>query len=147
MDRYGEKKRTAEEDQIKLLKDYAIRSFRITTGEPDVAYFMPILKFLGLRGLERKCNKLQKEGDALMDSLIEEVRKKIPEFSNGSGETEEKVIELLLARQKDDPKRYSDETIRGLLLVSSFEGSYNFYYHSSLVLTFKAKFTRYKLSR
>nr|GEU99432.1 cytochrome P450 81E8-like [Tanacetum cinerariifolium] len=104
--RYGQKKRTTEDDQIKStsLKDYVIRSFRITTGEPDVAYFMPILKSLGLRGLERKCNELQKKGDALMDSLIEDVRKKIPEFSIGSGEMEEKVIELLLARQKDDPK-------------------------------------------
>lgn len=117
--RYAEKKRTTEDDQIKStsLKDYVICSFRITTGETDVAYFVPILKFLGLRGrLERKCKELQKKGDAVMNSLIEEVRKKIPEFSNGTGETEEKVIELLLARQKDDPKRYSDETIRGLLL-------------------------------
>nr|GEW57164.1 cytochrome P450 81E8-like [Tanacetum cinerariifolium] len=32
------------------------------------------------------------------------------------GGTEEEAIELLLARQKDDPKRYNDETIRGLLL-------------------------------
>ncbi|PWA44782.1 cytochrome P450-like protein [Artemisia annua] len=113
--RYAKKKKAADDDQ---LKDYAIHSFRITTKETDVGYFMPVLKFLGLiRGLERKCNKLQKQGDAAMDSLIEEVRKKIPEFSNGSGEKEEKVIEFLLARQKDEPKGYSDETIRGLLLV------------------------------
>ena len=102
------------------MQDYAIRSFRITTKETDVGYFMPILKFLGLRGLERKCHKLQKQGDAAMDNLIEEIRKKIPEFSNGSGKTEEKVIEFLLARQKDHPKHYSDNTIKGLLLVSSF---------------------------
>ncbi|PWA93478.1 cytochrome P450-like protein [Artemisia annua] len=117
--RYAEKKKAADDDQIKptLLKDYVICSFRITTGEPDVGYFMPILKFLGLRGLERKCNKLQKQGDEVMDNYIAELSKKIPEFSTGSGETEEKVIDFLLARQKNDPKHYSDETIRGLLLV------------------------------
>ncbi|KAI3684655.1 hypothetical protein L6452_33880 [Arctium lappa] len=115
------RKKMAEGDAthpISLL-DYVTRSFRMTTGEPDVGYFMPILKLIGLtRGLEQRCNELQKKGDLLMDSLIQEVRTMM-----GSGEKEEKVIEFLLARQKEDPKRYTDEMIKGLVLVLMSAGT------------------------
>ncbi|KAI3684658.1 hypothetical protein L6452_33883 [Arctium lappa] len=90
----------------------------MTTGETDVGYFMPILKLIGLKGLEQRCNELQKKGDLLMDNLIQEVRTMM-----GSGEKEEKVIEFLLARQKEDPKRYTDEMIKGLVLVLMSAGT------------------------
>ncbi|KAI3684653.1 hypothetical protein L6452_33878 [Arctium lappa] len=109
-------------ESISLL-DYVTRSFRMTTGEPDLGYFMPILKFLGLKGLEHRSKELQKKGDLLMDNLIKELRTTMLEFSDGPGEKEEKVIEFLLARQKDDPTRYPDEIIRGLLLVLMASGT------------------------
>lgn len=118
--RYCRKKMAAGDmtQPISLL-DYVTRSFRMTTGEPDVGYFMPILKLLGLRGLEQRCNELQNKGDFLMDSLIQELRTRML----GSGEKEEKVIEFLLARQKEDPKRYTDEMIKGLVLVLTSAGT------------------------
>ncbi|KVH98298.1 cytochrome P450 81D1-like [Cynara cardunculus var. scolymus] len=114
-------KKMAEGDvtQPISLLDYVTRSFRMTTGEPDVGYFMPILKLLGLRGLEQRCNDLQKKGDLLMDSIIHELKTRML----GSGEKEDKVIEFLLARQQDDPKLYPDEMIKGLVLVLTSAGT------------------------
>ncbi|KAI3513048.1 hypothetical protein L1887_20373 [Cichorium endivia] len=103
------------------LLDYVTHSFRMTTDEPDVGYFMPILKLLGLN-LEQRCKELQKIGDSLMDSLIEKLRTRMPDIE-GSGQKEEKVIELLLARQKENPKRYPDELIRGLVQVLMSAGT------------------------
>ncbi|KAJ9559864.1 hypothetical protein OSB04_005024 [Centaurea solstitialis] len=113
-------KETNKIESISFL-DYATRSFRVTTGEPDLGYFMPILKLLGQSGLEQRSKELQKKGDLLMDNLIKDLRTTMLEFSDGSGDQkrEEKVLDFLLARQKDDPKRYPDEIIRGLMLVSS----------------------------
>ncbi|KAJ9560129.1 hypothetical protein OSB04_005289 [Centaurea solstitialis] len=123
--RYCRKKMAKADDvsQPISLLDYATRSFRMTTGEPDACYFMPILKLLGMKDLEQRCNELQRKGDILMDSLIEEVRTRML-----SGEKEENVIEFLLARQKDDPKQklnklYSDEIISGLVMVLASAGT------------------------
>lgn len=113
-------KKMAEGDVTKpiSLLDYVTRSFRMTTGEPDACYFMPIFKLLGVRGLEERCNELQKQGDLLMDNLIQGLKTRMP----GSGEKEENVIEFLLARQRDDPKLYPDEMIKGLVLVLTAAG-------------------------
>lgn len=100
--------------------DYVTHSFRMTTDEQDVGYFMPLLKTLGLITLEQRCKELQKKGDSLMDSLIEELRSKMRDIE-GSGQKEGKVIEFLLARQKENPERYPDKLIRGLVQVCSFD--------------------------
>nr|XP_043635874.1 cytochrome P450 81Q32-like [Erigeron canadensis] len=117
--RYSQKKITAEGEttESNSLKEYVMESFRITTGETDTGYFMPILKALGLmNALEERCKKLQEKGDSLLSRLIEELRPSIAEFSNQTCETEEKVLNFLLARQKDDPKNYRDDIIKGLML-------------------------------
>lgn len=118
LDSFRQKKSTEdgeEKESISLL-EYATRSFKIVTGDTDVVYFMPILKLLGVTWLEKKCRYLQRKGDSIMDDLINEVRNK---SLDGLCEEEEKVIQFLLERQKEDPKRYTDEIIRGLVLVSS----------------------------
>ncbi|XP_071685575.1 cytochrome P450 81D1-like [Rutidosis leptorrhynchoides] len=98
------------------LQEYVTRSFRMTTEETDVGYFMPILKLFGLKSLDQRCKKLQEIGDSLMDGLIEEIKRTAPDFSDISGDTQETVIEFLLDKQKTDPKNYSDQKIRGLVL-------------------------------
>ncbi|CAH1424570.1 unnamed protein product [Lactuca virosa] len=121
---YCPKKMTCEGNGMESISmvDYVTHSFRMTTDEPDVGYFMPLLKMLGLITLEQRCKELQKKGDSLMDSLIEELRTRMPDIE-GSGQKEGKVIEFLLVRQKENPKRYPDELIRGLVQVLMSAGT------------------------
>lgn len=117
--RYCGQKDKAEGDETESISllDYATNSFKMTTAESDVEYFMPILKFLRLTDLEQRCNELQSKGDSCMDTIIEDIRKRTSDqFHNGSCQKEENVIQCLLEKQKDYPKHYPDETIRGLLL-------------------------------
>ncbi|KAI3763015.1 hypothetical protein L1987_53461 [Smallanthus sonchifolius] len=104
---------TAEErEEINALLECSSRSFKITTEETDFVYFSPVLKLLGFTGLEQKCRKLQSKCDSLTDNLIENIR-----THDGVCKKEENVIKLLLKR------RYTNETIRGLVLVLMSAGT------------------------
>ncbi|KAI7726634.1 hypothetical protein M8C21_014188, partial [Ambrosia artemisiifolia] len=100
-----------DENELISLFEYATHSFKMTTGETDLTYFMPILKLLGLTGLEQRCTRLQRKADSLMNNLINKIRE---------NSTEEKsLIKLLLDKQKEDPQHYTDKIIGGLGLVSA----------------------------
>ncbi|KAK9073413.1 hypothetical protein SSX86_007737 [Deinandra increscens subsp. villosa] len=122
LDRYCQKKTTEEgetNEPISLL-EYATRSFKMTTGETDLIYFMPILKLLGVTDLEQRCTQMQRKGDSLLNNLLEEIREK---SNDGLCQKEEKVIQILLEKQREDPKHYSDEIIKGLVQVSLSAGT------------------------
>ncbi|KAL8225905.1 hypothetical protein R6Q57_018462 [Mikania cordata] len=117
--RYCQKKTTKEgkESESISLLEFATSSFRMTTCDPDLEYFMPILKSLGLTDLEERCMQLQKKGDILMDNILKEIRKKLHDSCHETHK-EKKVIQSLLDKQnKDSDGHYNDKIIRGLVLV------------------------------
>lgn len=88
--------------------------------------FLPVLRFLDHRGAERKLERLQEKRDAFMQRLIDENRRSDgcsfsdeEEVADGGAEGRRKtIVDVLLSLQRGDPEYYTDEIIKGLLVVS-----------------------------
>ncbi|KAF5792265.1 putative oxidoreductase [Helianthus annuus] len=75
---------------------------------------LPILRWLGMNGLERKMTKLQEKRNAYFQALIDELRKvKDEEDENKKKNT---MIAVLFRLQKSDPDYYNDKLIKIFLL-------------------------------
>ena len=80
-------------------------------GTTNISDFVPLYRWIRGRGYEKSLIELQKKRDGLMQGLIEENRKR-------SNPNEKKnMIEDLLSLQESDPEYYTDDIIRGLMLV------------------------------
>ncbi|KAK1427479.1 hypothetical protein QVD17_16165 [Tagetes erecta] len=92
----------------------------LLAGASNVNDYLPILSWLGVRGLEKKLIKLQEKRDVFFQGLIEQLRK-----SKGTedGNKRKTMIELLLSLQESDPKYYTDAMIRSFVLVLLAAGS------------------------
>ncbi|RXH91622.1 hypothetical protein DVH24_020645 [Malus domestica] len=110
---YGEQTEKLEEAQ--LFKEIVIETFELS-GATNIGDFMPVLKHLGVTGLEKKLVLLQKKRDKFMQNLIEEHRKlqrgSVPEQRSKS------MVDVLLDLKETEPEYYSDEIIRGMIQVS-----------------------------
>lgn len=81
----------------------------------NIADFLPVLRWLGVGGIEKRLILLQKKRDNFMQILIRELRT----MRCGGEEMKKKtMIEVLLDLQESEPEYYKDEIIRGLMLVS-----------------------------
>ncbi|XVE78647.1 hypothetical protein DITRI_Ditri13aG0163400 [Diplodiscus trichospermus] len=78
------------------------------------ADFFPILKWIGGRGYVKKLMKLGKRMDEFLQKLVDEVRGK------KEGNT---MIDHLLSMQQSEPHYYTDEIIKGLILVILVAGT------------------------
>ncbi|CAK9155390.1 unnamed protein product [Ilex paraguariensis] len=77
--------------------------------------FMPILKWVGFNGIEKKLAVLQEKRNQFMQDLIEEHRRM---RSNSSSEKETKtMIDVLLSFQESEPEYCKDEIIKGMMLM------------------------------
>ena len=98
----------------------------------NVGDYLPMLRWLGVKGMEKGLRELQRKRDRFMQSLIEEHRTRMAEekesyssCSNGDdGEKKKKkkkkktMIEVMLSLQEKEPDYYTDQIIRGLMLVA-----------------------------
>lgn len=81
----------------------------------NMADFLPIFRWVGDGGMEKRLILLQEKRDSLMQSLIQEHRTM---GSGGEKKQTKTMIEVLLALQESEPEYYKDEIIRGIMLVS-----------------------------
>lgn len=72
--------------------------------------FLPFLGWFGFKGLENRLTRLGREIDQLFSEMIEERKR-------GRGEEERTVIDVLLSLQETDGEQYSNEVIKGTILV------------------------------
>lgn len=109
---YGEN--VGEVEEARKFQEIVSNTFRL--AGTNISDFFPILGWLGLKGdRERKLVELQKVRDGFIQNLIEEHRRK-----GSMCEWRKKtMIEVLLSLQESEPEYYTDEIIRGLILVSS----------------------------
>ncbi|XP_076945811.1 (+)-piperitol/(+)-sesamin synthase CYP81Q2-like [Bidens hawaiensis] len=75
---------------------------------------LPVLSWLGVKGLEKKLIKLQDKRDVFFQGLIEQLRKTKGDESVNKRKT---MIELLLSLQESEPEYYTDAMIRSFVLV------------------------------
>ncbi|KAM0034931.1 putative oxidoreductase [Helianthus debilis subsp. tardiflorus] len=89
-------------------------------GASNLGDYLPVLSWLGMKGLEKKLIKLQEKRDVFFQGLIDQLRK-----SKGTEDVNKRktMIELLLSLQETEPEYYTDTMIRNLVLVLLSAGS------------------------
>ncbi|RVW67716.1 Cytochrome P450 81D11 [Vitis vinifera] len=93
----------------------------------NIGDYLPMLRWLGVKGKEEGLRELQRKRDRFMQSLIEEHRTRIAKDKESSssccngddGEKKKKktMIEVMLSLQEKEPDYYTDLIIRGLMLA------------------------------
>ncbi|XP_050363474.1 cytochrome P450 81Q32-like [Argentina anserina] len=114
---YGED--VGESNEAKIFQQIVKESVLLTGT--SIGDFLPVLKYVGSGGLEKKLVKLQEKRDKFMQHLIEEHR----EVQSGSvSEKKSKsMVEVLLSLQANEPEYYTDEIIKGMMQVMLSAGT------------------------
>ncbi|KAM1150802.1 hypothetical protein FF1_031342 [Malus domestica] len=84
-------------------------------GAANPADFLPVLNWFGVNGYEKKVKALAKRADVFLQGLIDERRSK---GRNGSS-----MIDHLLSLQESQPEYYTDQIIKGLIMVMLLAGT------------------------
>ncbi|XP_044510843.1 cytochrome P450 81Q32-like [Mangifera indica] len=120
---YGEKVMGAESEEF---REIVAETFRLV-GASNLVDFLPVLRWTGYGGTEKRLLTLQEKREKFMQSLIEEHKTKMrsDEYKNKNldGQRRKSMIEVLLCLQESDPEYYTDEMIRSLMLVILIAGS------------------------
>ena len=78
-------------------------------GASNPQEFVPLLRWIDYGGLEKRLMKLTNKTDAFLQGLIDEKRSKEEKTNT--------MIDHLLSLQKSQPEYYTDQIIKGLILV------------------------------
>ena len=116
----------AEAEEMVKFREIIADTLRLgdTTNVGD---YLPMLRWLGVKGMEKGLRELQRKRDRFMQSLIEEHRTRMAKekessssCSNGNDEEKKKktMIEVMLSLQEKEPDYYTDQIIRSLMLVA-----------------------------
>uniref|UniRef100_A0A453N815 Cytochrome P450 n=1 Tax=Aegilops tauschii subsp. strangulata TaxID=200361 RepID=A0A453N815_AEGTS len=90
----------------------------VVVGAPSVGDFFPALRWVDrLRGIDAAYARLQTKRDAFVAGLVDDHRRRRGN-AGGDGDTTS-VIDELLALQETDPEYYTDNVVKGIVLVSS----------------------------
>ncbi|KAM0937808.1 putative isoflavone 2'-hydroxylase [Dioscorea sansibarensis] len=114
---YGEADESSSEGG-KEFRDIVNETFR-HGGVSNLADFVPVMRWLGIGGHERRLKRLGRRRAEFFQRLIDEHRKRRTECGSRGGETSpperSTVIGLLLSMQEDDPEYYDDDLIKGFI--------------------------------
>lgn len=110
---YGDK--VEEMEQAKRFRDIVYDTFR-HGGASSIDDFLPVLRWLGMGGAEKRLAELQKRRDSFMQELVEECKEIMRNNGGGEGK-KETMIEMLLSSQEKEAEFYTDEIIRSLMLT------------------------------
>ncbi|XP_050214608.1 cytochrome P450 81Q32-like [Mercurialis annua] len=113
---------TAELGDGKKFKEIVAETF-LVSGSSNIGDFVPMLKWVGLTKIENRLQALQASRDTFMQDLIEEHKSVSSDDDSGSGKKCKTMIDVLLELQKQEPEYYTDEIIRGMMLVLLTAGS------------------------
>ncbi|KAL7116978.1 hypothetical protein ACP275_03G041500 [Erythranthe tilingii] len=102
-----------------------VRRFRVLieelsylSGASNPGDFLPFLQWFDYQNLEKRMIILQKEMDSFLQGLIDERRR------NGDcGGEKTTMIDSMLALQVSEPENYSDQIIKGIILVVLMAGT------------------------
>jgi len=109
---YGEDVKDEEEARIFRGLIEEIITF---AGVSNPAEFVPVLRWIDHGGMEKKVKGISKRMDAFLQGLIDKQRSKDVE--------ENTMIDHMLSLQKSQPEYYSDQIIKGFILVLLLAGT------------------------
>ncbi|KAI7985962.1 Cytochrome P450 81Q32 [Camellia lanceoleosa] len=87
----------------------------------DICDYIPILRWVGFNGFEKRLVNLQRKRCVLQD-LIDEVRQN--KINNSSTKQRKTIIEALLSLQEIEPENYTDDIIKGIVLLMFTAGTH-----------------------
>ncbi|XP_059279386.1 cytochrome P450 81C13-like [Lycium ferocissimum] len=130
MMRTGTGKRCVSEEDIGTEKGKQIIEevrgfFFATLLFMNVCDFMPVLKWFGYKGIEKKMVSAHKKRNEFLNSLFDEFRgKKVTNVSESSTrEKKSTLVETLLSLQESEPEFYTDDLIKSVLVVLFVAGT------------------------
>ncbi|KAK7822826.1 cytochrome p450 81e8 [Quercus suber] len=105
---YGYGKDVKDEEEARQFRQIMKEAFSYG-GASNPAEFVPILRWMDYGGLEKRLKNLSKRTDAFLQGLIDEHRRKEEEDNT--------MIDHMLSLQKSQPEYYTDQIIKGLILI------------------------------
>ncbi|EOY15780.1 hypothetical protein QUC31_000710 [Theobroma cacao] len=104
-------------EEARRFREIQVEALELSSAT-NIGDFLPWLKS---RKLERKLMECGKKRDKFMQDLIEQHRRKMR--SDPDGERKKTMIEILLSLQESESEYYTDEIIRGLMLILLMAGT------------------------
>ncbi|XP_040996840.1 cytochrome P450 81C13-like [Juglans microcarpa x Juglans regia] len=93
----------------------------------NICDFFPVLRWVGYKGLEKNMRSLQGKRNGLLNHFIEEIKQKKTSFLKNAVEMNEEqkstLIETLMSVQESEPELYSDDVIKGVLMMMFVAGT------------------------
>lgn len=81
-------------------------------GNSNINDFLPALQWVDFQGIEKRMMRLMKKMDKFFQGLIDEHRQAFDDRKKPST-----LIDVMLSKQKTEPDVYTDETVKGVMLV------------------------------
>ncbi|KAJ9567042.1 hypothetical protein OSB04_003008 [Centaurea solstitialis] len=116
---YGE---DTEEPVAGKLREMVEETFRLSGGMSNIGDFLPMVKWVGLNSMEKKMEELNLKKDSTMQEMIEGHRR-MRKSDSACYEEGKTIVDVLLSLQQMEPEYYTDEIIRGLILVMISTGT------------------------
>ncbi|MCD7454734.1 hypothetical protein HAX54_025838 [Datura stramonium] len=103
-------------------------TFLVTISFLNMCDFLPMLRWIGYKGLEKKMALIHNKRNEFLNSLLDEFRqKKISGLESntpiGNREKKTTLIETLLSFQESEPEFYTDDIIKSIMLVVFVAGT------------------------
>lgn len=112
-----------DDEERKTFQNIVAETF-LLGGATNLGDFLPVLRWVGYGGIEKKLKQLHRKRDDFMQRLVEGHKKKLTVMGDdcGGGDGDEigktkTMIEVLLKLQESEPDYYKDELIRSIMLT------------------------------
>lgn len=105
--------------EVKQFQQIVEETFALS-GASNLLDFLPVLNWVDFCGIRKRLERLQTKRDELLQNLIEERKKMRSTMCCGDEEEEQgkkTLIDVLLSLQESDPEYYTDQIIKGILVV------------------------------
>jgi isoflavone 2'-hydroxylase len=112
---YGNDCDVSDVEEARLFREI-IKEIVTLGGANNVGDFLGFLRLFDFDGLEKRLKKISKRTDSFLQGLIDEHRL-------GKRNTNT-MIDHLLTQQQSQPEYYTDQIIKGLIVVSNFNYIY-----------------------
>uniref|UniRef100_A0A2N9HZZ9 Uncharacterized protein n=1 Tax=Fagus sylvatica TaxID=28930 RepID=A0A2N9HZZ9_FAGSY len=111
---YGYGEAVKDEEEARKFREI-MKEIAALAGVSNPGEFVPMLRWIDHGGLEKRIMRLANRTDAFLQGLIDEKRSKDEE-----GNT---MIDHMLSLQKSQPEYYTDQIIKGLIMVLLVAGT------------------------
>ncbi|TQE10726.1 hypothetical protein C1H46_003629 [Malus baccata] len=113
----------AEDEEAKNFREVMREAVHLSAAT-NLEDFFPVLQWTDATGLEKKMVRLMKKMDGFLQSLIEERRGILAAgFESNGQEVKKLMIDNFLALQQTEPQLYTDEIVKGIILVLLVAGT------------------------